>query len=116
MKNSLFKKSACVVLFAAVILSSTGCSKFMEKIAADDASKTLTAALDAFYSDPVNGVADYDDSFDIPDLLEESMAFALASIVPTRQSVSSRKDRRTVLSVRGPLPSPISTTLSIPYR
>ena len=80
MKNSLLKKSVCVVLFTAMVVSFTGCSKFMEKIAADDASKTLTAALDAFYSDPVNGVADYDDSFDIPDLLEESMAFALAGI------------------------------------
>lgn len=80
MKSSFLKKFVCVALISAMCLSSAGCSKFLEKIAADEASKTLTAALDAFYSDPVNGVADYDDSFDIPDLLDESLAFALEGI------------------------------------
>lgn len=99
MKNSLLKKTVCVTLITSVCISSAGCSKFLEKIAADEASEVLTEALDAFYSDPVNGVADYDDSFDIPELLDDSMTFALEGIEGSTYELGEpevSKDRSTI--------------------
>ncbi len=64
----------------ALFISSTGCSKFLANIAAKDASSVLTEALEAFYADPVNGLGDYDDSFEVPILLDESLSFALEGV------------------------------------
>lgn len=87
MKNSLIKKIISVTLAAVIVLSSTGCSKILERFAADEVNEFLTGALDAFYSDPVGGLSDYDESFEIPELLEESMALALDGIAATSYEI-----------------------------
>ena len=80
MNKSFMKKAVSVLILASMALSSTGCSKILEKFAAREAEGVLTEALDAFYSDPVNGVSEFDDTFEVPDLLEESLNFALEGI------------------------------------
>ena len=80
MNKSFIKKAVSVLLLASMAVSSSGCSKILEKFAAKEAEAVLTEALDAFYSDPVNGLSEYDDSFDIPDMLEESLAFAIEGV------------------------------------
>lgn len=80
MNKSFMKKAVSVLILASMALSSTGCSKILEKFAAREAEGVLTEALDAFYSDPVNGVSKYDDTFEIPALIEESLAFAIAGV------------------------------------
>ncbi|MBR5387466.1 MAG: hypothetical protein IK142_07795 [Clostridiales bacterium] len=80
MNKSFIKKAVSVLLLASMALSSSGCSKILEKFAAKEAEAVLTEALDAFYSDPVNGLSEYDDSFEIPDMLEESLAFAIEGV------------------------------------
>ena len=80
MNKSFIKKAVSVLLLASMAVSSSGCSKILEKFAAKEAEAVLTEALDAFYSDPVNGLSEYDDSFDIPDMIEESLAFAIEGV------------------------------------
>lgn len=80
MNKSFIKKAVSVLLLASMAVSSSGCSKILEKFAAKEAEAVLTEALDAFYSDPVNGLSEYDDSFEIPDMLEESLAFAIEGV------------------------------------
>ncbi|MCR5200918.1 MAG: hypothetical protein K6C38_07370 [Saccharofermentans sp.] len=80
MNKSFIKKAVSVLLLASMAVSSSGCSKILEKFAAKEAEGVLTEALDAFYSDPVNGLSEYDDSFVIPDMLEESLAFAIEGV------------------------------------
>jgi hypothetical protein len=80
MNKSFIKKAVSVLLLASMAVSSSGCSKILEKFAAKEAEAVLTEALDAFYSDPVNGLSEYDDSFEIPDMLEESLAFAVEGV------------------------------------
>ena len=80
MNRSFIKKAVSVLLLASMAVSSSGCSKILEKFAAKEAEAVLTEALDAFYSDPVNGLSEYDDSFDIPDMIEESLAFAIEGV------------------------------------
>lgn len=80
MNKSFIKKAVSVLLLASMAVSSSGCSKILEKFAAKEAESVLTEALDAFYSDPVNGLSEYDDSFDIPDMIEESLAFAIEGV------------------------------------
>lgn len=72
---------------AMVLVSSTGCSSFLAKIASKAATDVLTGALDAFYADPVNGLSDYDSSFEILDLLEESLGFALDGVAATSYEI-----------------------------
>ena len=98
MKNSFLKKSVCAAITAAVLFTSTGCSAILGKIASKGASEYLTEALDAFYSDPVNGLSDYDDSFEIPELLDESLQFALDGVAGTSYElgeVNLNKNRTT---------------------
>lgn len=80
MKNSLFKKVVCLVVMAAMLLSVSGCSKFLANISAKEASSVLTEALDAFYSDPVEGPKSYDESYEVPSMLEQSLTFALDGV------------------------------------
>ncbi len=80
MNKSFIKKAVSVLLLASMAVSSSGCSKILEKFAAKEAEAVLTEALDAFYSDPVNGLSEYDDSFGIPDMIEESLAFAIEGV------------------------------------
>lgn len=80
MNKSFIKKAVSVLLLASMAVSSSGCSKILEKFAAKEAEAVLTEALDAFYSDPVNGLSEHDDSFEIPDMLEESLAFAIEGV------------------------------------
>lgn len=87
MKNSFLKKSACAVMTAALLFTSTGCGAFLAKIASKGAIDYLTEALDAFYADPVSGLSDYDDSFEIPELLDESLQFALDGISATSYEI-----------------------------
>ena len=91
MNKSFIKKAVSVLLLASMAVSSSGCSKILEKFeakaeieeakaAVKEAEAILTEALDAFYSDPVNGLSEYDDSFGIPDMIEESLAFAIEGV------------------------------------
>ena len=98
MKNSFLKKSVCAVMTAALLFTSTGCGAFLAKIASKNAIEYLTGALDAFYADPVSGLSDYDDSFEIPGLLDESLQFALDGIAGSSYEigeVSLNKGRTT---------------------
>lgn len=80
MKNSFLKRAVSLLLIFAMVLPFTGCSKFLANIASKEASKVLTDALDDFYSDPVNGPVSYDESYEVPQMLQESLDFALQGI------------------------------------
>ena len=69
-----------------LVMASTGCA-ILENIAAKGATEVLTEALDAFYSDPVSGLSEYDDTFDVPELLEESMGLALDGVSATTYEI-----------------------------
>ena len=64
MRNTLFKKLISSVMIVSMVVSATGCSKILEGIASKEVTEIMTDALDAFYSDPVGGLADYDDSYE----------------------------------------------------
>ncbi len=91
MKNSLLKKASCVLILFSMILSSTGCSAILEKIAAKEATEYLTEVLDAFYADPVNGLADYVSDYEIPEMLEDSLTFALNGIDASSYEIGEPK-------------------------
>ncbi len=95
MKKSLFKKVTTILITGAMVLSSTGCSKILEGIAAKELNEVLTETLDAFYDDPINGLSDYD-SYEVPEMLEESLGFALDGIAASSYEIGEpefNKDR-----------------------
>ena len=87
MRNTLFKKLISSVMIVSMVVSATGCSKILEGIASKEVTEIMTDALDAFYSDPVGGLADYDDSYEVPELLEESLDLALDGISSTTYEI-----------------------------
>ena len=103
MKNSLFKKIGSLLLITALLIPSTGCSKILANISAREASDVLTEALDAFYSDPVNGPVSYVESYEVPDLLEESMSFALDGIASSSYELGEAKVNSNRTTVKIPV-------------
>ena len=91
MKNSFLKKATSVLILLSVIISSTGCSAILEKISAKEATEYLTEVLDAFYSDPVNGLSEYADDYEVPEMLEESLALALDGIEASSYEIGEPK-------------------------
>ena len=99
MRFPKIKKILSVILIASVVFPAAGCSKILANIAARDASEYLNDALESFYNDPVNGLEDYDSEFAVPDLLEESLNFAVDRVGDSSYELgeaSVNKDRTTI--------------------
>ena len=87
MNNTFIKKSVCMVLTAAIVCSFAGCSIFAER----KAVSVLTEALDAFYADPVNGLADYDEEYVVPEMNEKALELALEGLASSSYEIGEVK-------------------------
>ncbi|MBR1796613.1 MAG: hypothetical protein IJ757_01145 [Clostridiales bacterium] len=86
---------------ASLVISASGCS-ILEKFTAREASKVLENALNTFYSDPVEGLAG-EETFVVPELLEDSLSFALEGISGTSYEFGEAKVNKNRTTVKIPV-------------